>query len=117
MNDFRGERLSAGRFTLGRSLRAARTRSRRTLAELATATGLSQSYLSDVKRGRRLPTLDALDVCAAALDTCARDLLRGQYPWDAVPAPADPGPPADGRALWRKTSGHTETLGQSTPPA
>ena len=91
------DRLAVGRLTLGAALRTRRITAGITLAEHAEASGLSVSFLSDVERGRRLPSLVALDACAVALGTTARALLEGAYPWDAVSQPVSPAPPSDGR--------------------
>jgi DNA-binding XRE family transcriptional regulator len=48
-----------------------------TLANLSSATGLSISYLSDMERGRTLPSLATLYKLAAAYNMTASDLLRG----------------------------------------
>ena len=97
-----GERRAAiGRLTLGGRLRDFRHASGLTLDGLASEAGLSQSYLSDVERGRRLPSLEALDTCAVALGTTVASLLSGCFPWDSVPPPQGVAPPADGRGTWR----------------
>ena len=69
-----------------------------TLADGATCAGISYSYLSDVERGRRLPSLEVLDAIAGALGVTVVVLLKGLYPWDAEgPAGDTPTPPPDGR--------------------
>lgn len=47
-------------------VRAMRTVRRKTLAEVAAATGLSPSFLSDIERGRTVPTIATLEKIAAA---------------------------------------------------
>jgi transcriptional regulator with XRE-family HTH domain len=92
-------RLATGRLLLGARLRARRTRAGLQLAELAERAGVSQAYLSDMERGRKLPTLPALDAVATALGTSAAALLRGVYPWGSAEPPAQPpSSPPDGRA-------------------
>ena len=59
-----------------------------TLQALAERTIVSLSHLSDIERGRRLPSLEALDSIARGLNCLAVDLLRDVYPWArAEPAP------------------------------
>ena len=43
---------------------------------LALVTGYSRQYLSGIESGRRNPTVEVLDVLAAALGVAAVDLLR-----------------------------------------
>jgi transcriptional regulator with XRE-family HTH domain len=83
-------RLATGRLLLGARLRERRTRAGLQLADLAERAGVSQAYLSDMERGRKLPTLQALDALAAALGTSAAALLRGVYPWGSNKPPAEP---------------------------
>ncbi len=70
---------------LGLQLRAARTGRGLTLAELATASGLSKGFVSQVENDRTSPSLDTLDRLATALGLTVVDLLRG-----AEAAPAGP---------------------------
>ena len=58
-----------------------------TLAELSVRADLSPFTVNSYELGRRLPSLEALDIVAAALETNVRDLLEGVYPWDDVPDP------------------------------
>ncbi|QIK74753.1 helix-turn-helix domain-containing protein [Nocardioides piscis] len=67
------------------------------LADGARQAGISYSYLSDVERGRRLPSLEVLDLIAVALGTTIIGLLKGTYPWDAVELIEAPMPPPDAR--------------------
>jgi transcriptional regulator with XRE-family HTH domain len=46
------------------------------LRELAQRSGLSIAYLSELERGRKLPTLEALDQLAAAFDFNLAAFLR-----------------------------------------
>lgn len=48
-----------------------------TLKELAERSELSVSYLSDIERGRTIPTLNTLESIANALDVTVIDLLSG----------------------------------------
>ncbi len=46
------------------------------LREVAQRSGLSIAYLSELERGRKLPTLEALDQLAAAFDCTLAAFLR-----------------------------------------
>jgi transcriptional regulator with XRE-family HTH domain len=99
--------VETGRLLLAARLRARRTRAGLQLAELADRAGMSQALLSDLERGRRLPTLPTLDSLARALDTTAVNLLRDLYPWGTTEPPSEaPLPPLDGRA-GRRIPGRT----------
>jgi len=52
---------------MGAELRAERHRQRRTLAEVATAAGVSMQHLSDVERGRKDPSSELLAAILGAL--------------------------------------------------
>lgn len=54
--------------TLGGRLRARRLQLDLTLAEVATRSGLSLPYISNLERGRGNPTIDALGALAKTLD-------------------------------------------------
>lgn len=90
-------RLEAGRHTLGAAIRERRSRRGMTLPDLSTAAGLSISYLSDIERGRTLPSLERLDWCAQALGTTVAELLADLYPWGGGRPPELVAPPPDGR--------------------
>jgi transcriptional regulator with XRE-family HTH domain len=89
--------IDAGRVALGVRIREIRESSGITLADGAVDAGISYSYLSDVERGRRLPTLEVLDSIAGALGVTVVILLRGIHPWDGGDPGALPSPPRDGR--------------------
>lgn len=91
------ERTKLGRIGLGTRIREVRERAGLRLVDVATQAGTSISYLSDLERGRRLPTLDALDAIARAMHTQVVTLLTGLYPWDSDEQPQDLRPPPDGR--------------------
>lgn len=92
-------RQTDGQLLLGARLRQRRTRAGLQLAELAERADVSQTYLSDLERGRKLPTLLVLDALASALGTTVVGLLRGVYPWgSAQPPKLRPSAPPDGRA-------------------
>jgi transcriptional regulator with XRE-family HTH domain len=91
-------RWTAGRRLLGHRLRDARVRSGLSLQQAAQRSDLSPSYISDVERGRNLPSLIALVAMADAYRTTASGLLDGVYPFGAKTEPKDlPGPPKDAR--------------------
>lgn len=79
-----------GRVLLGRAIRERRIAVGLSLAALSERTDLSPFTVNSYERGRRLPSLEALDVVAVALGTTVRDLLAGVYPWDAEPPPEAP---------------------------
>lgn len=60
---------------LGARLRAERARRGLSLAGLAARSGVSRSMVSDVERGRKVPTVLVLDHLATALDTSIARLL------------------------------------------
>lgn len=70
---------------LGARLRAERRRRNLTLDDLATASGVSRSMLSEVERGSRVPTVVVLDRIATGLDTSLARLLRDEQPAPATP--------------------------------
>ena len=102
MPDADESRLVTGRLLLGARLRTRRTRAGLLLAELADRAGVSQTYLSEVERGHKLPNLPFLDAVATALGTTAAALLRDVYPWGSDRPPAEPpSSPPDGRTVPR----------------
>jgi transcriptional regulator with XRE-family HTH domain len=64
--------------TLGRRLHDERRRRGLTLEELAAASGVSRSMLSEVERGSRVPTVLILDRIATGLGTSIARLLRDE---------------------------------------
>ena len=52
--------MAAGRLFLGSRIRALREEAHVALADASASAGISYSYLSDVERGRRLPTLQGV---------------------------------------------------------
>jgi len=66
--------------SLGDRVRAERRRRALTLEDLATASGVSRSMLSEVERGTRVPTVLVLDRIATGLGTSIARLLREEVP-------------------------------------
>ncbi|WP_322005868.1 helix-turn-helix domain-containing protein [Paraburkholderia tropica] len=52
---------------IGHALKVCRSAKKLSLDELAERAGLSQSYLSMIESGKRVPTLSSIDKVAAAL--------------------------------------------------
>jgi transcriptional regulator with XRE-family HTH domain len=67
---------------LGARLRHERRRRGFTLQELAAASGVSRSMLSEVERASRVPTVLVLDRIATGLGTTIARLLRDEVPAD-----------------------------------
>lgn len=67
---------------LGENVRRERLRLGLTQDALAVEAGMTRSYLSDLERGTRNPSVHALGLLARALKVEAADLLR--------PVPPDP---------------------------
>jgi len=108
MPDADESRLATGRLLLGARLRERRTRAGLQLADLAQRAGISEAHLSDLERGRKLPSLPTLDALATGLGTSATALLRGVYPWGSDQPPTEPPTaPPDGRAgrKWKPATG------------
>jgi len=61
---------------IGRSLRARRTASGRTVASVAAGAGLSVPYIANLENGRGNPTISALERIAEALDLRLNILLE-----------------------------------------
>ena len=85
------------RLSLGYRLREIRTAQGRTLVDVATATGTSASYVSDVERGKSTPSLDWLERWASGMGITVVEALSGVWPYDAVRRPRL-AEPADGRS-------------------
>src|SRR4249919_90310 len=66
---------------LGKRLRAMRRAQSRTLDDLATDTGFTTGYLSQIETGEAIPSLAALAAIAAALGTD----MSVFFPFDAAP--------------------------------
>ena len=58
-------------------LRELRTSRKFTLKDLAERSGLSVSYLSDIERGRTVPTINSLEAMASAFGISVVDFLIG----------------------------------------
>lgn len=70
---------------LGAAIRSLRHHRRRTLVELADATGLSHPFLSQVERGRARPSIRSLFLIAEALGTTQQALLAAASPSTSEP--------------------------------
>lgn len=102
----RSDRIKLGSALLGAAVRARRESLGLTLQEASSSAGVSLTYLSDVERGRRLPSLDVLDKIGTGLKSTARGLLEDVFPWDDVPEPDAVHALDDGRrSRWRLAEG------------
>jgi transcriptional regulator with XRE-family HTH domain len=61
---------------LGRNVREARHRARMSQEQLAFEADMKRSYVSDLERGTRNPSVKAIARLAAALNISPADLLR-----------------------------------------
>lgn len=66
--------------TFGINIRRVRLERGMTLEVLAEEVGLAYSYVGEIERGRRNPTLDVVERIAAVLKTEPLELLRAQTP-------------------------------------
>ena len=69
-----------GRVDIGERLRAIRLLRRRTLKEIATAAGISESFLSQLERGRTNATIATLQRLSSALGIEVSDLFATDAP-------------------------------------
>lgn len=77
---------------IGHEVRTARKRLGITVADLATATGLSAGMLSKIENGNISPSLTTLQALSRALGVAITDLFRGyEEPRNAVFVPAGEG--------------------------
>lgn len=75
---------SSGNAALGARLRELRQLRGMKLAALANQSGVSLAYVSEVERGRKLPSLEVLDRLAGALEMSVVEVLDGVSPYDRV---------------------------------
>ncbi len=73
-----------GNAALGARLRELRQEKGLKLAALAHQSGVSLAYVSEVERGRKLPSLEVLDRLAGALGLSVLEVLDGVSPYDRV---------------------------------
>ena len=66
---------------LGRNVRAERKRRGMSQEELAFNAGMKRSYVSDLERGTRNPSVKALGRLAEALEVTPSSLLTPKLPW------------------------------------
>lgn len=74
---------------LGRRARAARAHRHLSLDEVAELSGVSRSMVSEIERGRKVPTIVVLDRIAAALGTSVARLVQAEEPTQVVVRRAD----------------------------
>ena len=74
----------SGNAALGARLRELRREKGLKLAALANKSGVSLAYVSEVERGRKLPSLEVLDRLAGALGLSVLVVLDGVEPYDRV---------------------------------
>ena len=74
----------SGNAALGARLRELRKEKGLKLVALANKSGVSLAYVSEVERGRKLPSLEVLDRLAGALGLSVLDVLNGVEPYDRV---------------------------------
>ncbi|MGY1608469.1 helix-turn-helix domain-containing protein [Geodermatophilus sp. SYSU D00700] len=91
------ERLEMARAVLGARLRQLRLQQGRHLAEVAAAAGLATSYLSELERGHKVPTLPVLLALADAYDVLVTEVLTDLYPFGSRHRPRRPPTISDGR--------------------
>ena len=95
---------------IGWAIKVIRTERGRSRRDLATATGISYSYLGHVETGRKIPSPDVLLKIAQALDISTGDLLsraRNRSPMGAVPNPTVSGKRDDIRSQDERDRGQT----------
>lgn len=111
--------MSIGRRTLGLALRERRLQRGLTLTALREKSGLSVGLLSDIERGRALPSLEALDLWTHALGTSIHELTAGIFPWGSDTRPTASEPPPDGRLRATRAANRSAQTGAAlpTPPA
>ena len=69
---------------LGARLRELRNEKGLKLAVIADRSGVSLAYVSEVERGRKLPSLDILSRLAGALEMSVSDVLRGVESYNRI---------------------------------
>jgi transcriptional regulator with XRE-family HTH domain len=75
--------------TFGRNVKLARKTTGLSQEAFADVSGIARSYMSDVERGARNPTLEVVERIAQALKTPAHHLLDPEFqPEQAEPAAA-----------------------------
>jgi transcriptional regulator with XRE-family HTH domain len=79
---------------VGLNIRRHRLAAGMTQEELAFRAGMDRTYLSDIERGRRNPTLLTMQDVATPLNLCVVDLLEGS---DAIEPPKEPSRPRAAR--------------------
>ncbi len=75
---------SSGNPALGARLRSLRSERHLKLGALAQMSDVSLAYISEVERGRKLPSLEVLDRLAGGLGMSVLELLDGVEPYIRV---------------------------------
>ncbi len=65
------------RMVVAENLRTLRQRKKLSQEALARRSRISESYVSMLERGQRMPTLDTMEALARGLDVPPRQLFRG----------------------------------------
>lgn len=102
-----------GRAQLGSQLRAARTKAKISLRELARRVGISASFMSQVELGRAVPSIGTLYTIVSELGLSLDTLMSGEH---STPAPRADGAGSDGAAT--ALTGHsafTASAGSALP--
>ena len=96
-HDGRAESLQTGQVLLGRRLREIRQEHGLLIRDVASASGLSESYLSTLERGQRLASLDTLVGLSTVYGMLPVDMLAGVYPFGERRKPRKVTPATDAR--------------------
>ena len=74
----------------GARLRSLREDHQLFLTDASERSGVSYSYLSEVERGLKMPTLPTLVALCDAYGMLVTEFLSGMYPFGTLEAPPDP---------------------------
>lgn len=96
-SDGTASQLAAGQVLLGQRLRLLRQEQGQLIKHAAQAAGLSESYLTMIERGQRLPTLETLVTLANVYGVLPVEMLTGIYPFGERRRPGRVTPPTDAR--------------------
>ena len=87
MPDQEDPRITVGRRELGAELRRLRRHHDLLLRHVAAETGIADTYLSEIERGERLPTLPVLLKLADVYGVLLVELFVDRYPWGSTTPP------------------------------